>query len=72
MTWQGAIDTAKGGAVRFVKPFVVYRLPAWPEDVFGVTAKENGLPGEAQVVLVVDPFYAETRVPVTGAQGSLF
>lgn len=48
MTRQQAIDTGQGAAVRFGKPFVVYRLPLWPKDVYGCVAVDRGLPPEAE------------------------
>lgn len=50
MTRPEAISTAQGAATRFGKPFVVYRLPAWPPTVFGVVAEDRGLPPEASVI----------------------
>jgi hypothetical protein len=67
MTRQGAIDTGRNAAVTFGKPFVVYRLPKWPEEVYGVIACDRLLPMEAQ------RFEELGGVPVPPPpQGSLF
>ncbi len=44
MTREGAVSTAQNAATTFGKVFVVYRLPAWPPDVFGCRAEDKGLP----------------------------
>ena len=48
MTRQGAIDTGQNAAVRFGKPFTVWRMPFWPKDVYGVRAEMLGFPTEAE------------------------
>lgn len=70
MTKPEAVSTAQGAATRFAKPFVVYRLPAWPADSFGVIAVDRGLPPEAQIVERFEPF--NTPLVVVEPQGSLF
>lgn len=71
MTRQGAIDTGRGAAIRFGKPFVVYRLPLWPPDVYGVIAVDRGLPPTAQTFETFDPDAGV--IPTTGSdQPSLF
>lgn len=68
VTKQGALDTAKGMVATFGKAMVIYRLAAWPPDVYGVIAKDRGLPPEASIVATIAP---EGVQPVVG-QGSLF
>lgn len=70
MTKLGAIATAQGAATRFAKPFVVFRLPAWPPDVFGVVALDRGLPPEAVITQRLEPFAHVP--PAADEQGSLF
>ena len=49
MTLEGARDTARNMAQRFGKPFVVYRFPGWPADVWGVIA-DRELPPTAEIL----------------------
>lgn len=71
MTRSDAITTGQNAAVRFGKPFVVYRLPAWPRDVFGVIAVDRGLPSETETFEQLEPV-GETVTVVPHDQGSLF
>jgi hypothetical protein len=68
VTKQGAVDTARGMVDRFGKSMVVYRLDAWPADVYGVIAQDRGLPPEARVFATIAP---EGVTPIKG-QGVLF
>lgn len=70
MTHQEAIDTGRGAAARFGKDFVVYRIPAWPADVFGVIAADRGLPPGTETFEVLD--YKHGGKKAVQAQGSLF
>ncbi len=67
MTKHGAIETARGMVDRFGKAMVVYRLAAWPPEVYGVIAHDRGLPPEAQTVDTITPEWATAK-----GQGALF
>lgn len=71
MTHEGAISTGQAAAERFGKPFVVYRLPAWPDAVYGVIAVDRGLPNEAVQCGVLWPDESASRGEQR-EQGSLF
>ena len=49
MTLEGAQATAKNAAIRFGKPFVVYRFPAWPPECWGVIAEDRELAPTAEI-----------------------
>lgn len=68
MTKHGALETAKGMVERFGKPMVIYRLAAWPPDVYGIVAQDRGLPPEADIFATIAP---EGVQPIVG-QGALF
>jgi hypothetical protein len=71
VTRADAITTGANAAVRFGKPFRVYRLPLWPPDVYGVIAVDRLLPMEAETFDRLEP--EGPRVAAAGeAQGSLF
>ena len=75
MTHAEAITTGQAAADRFGKPFVVYRLPAWPVGVYGVQAMANGLPREAEKDRILESAQRDGRAnpkrqPVP--QGRLF
>ena len=70
MTRQQAIDTGQNAAVRFGKPFIVYRFVAWPVDCYGVIACDRGLPREAETF---ETLRHDRSVELPShAQGSLF
>jgi hypothetical protein len=61
MTFESAKTIARQVAAHYSKPFVVWRMPAWPTDVYGVIDPEK-MPVQGVVAEKVEP-----RV-----QGSLF
>lgn len=69
MNLEGATSTARNAAERFGFAYLVYRLPMWPAGVYGVIAKKNGLPSEAEIVEELQPAAATPPPP---PQGSLF
>lgn len=69
MTREDAIATGHNAAVRFGKPFVVYRFPAWPMDRYGVIAVDRLLPMEAETFERLEP---SGPAPAPADQGSLF
>lgn len=54
-----AIKVGNDLAALHDKPFVIYRLPAWPSGIMGVLPKDRGLPPEAEVI-------QECKPPETG------
>jgi hypothetical protein len=68
VTKDSAISTARNAVERFGKPFVIYRLAAWPPDVYGVIAEDRGLPPAAEIFATIG---REGAQPVKG-QGALF
>lgn len=72
MTREAAVGIAREEAVRFGLPMAVYRLPAWPVDVYGVRVTTK-LPSEA---LQFERFEGVPLAPTEPApaigQGSLF
>lgn len=58
MTLAGAIATARDMGSRFGHAFRVYRLPAWPADVYGVMRDDRELPHEA---VIVETWHADGR-----------
>jgi hypothetical protein len=74
MTHQGAIDTGQSLANRVGKACVVYRLPLWPVDCYGVIAVDRLLPMEAITFECLQPAGASSTVATTpdDTQGSLF
>lgn len=50
MTLAGAMQTARDAAVRFGKPFVVYRMPGFDAEQVAVIAADRGLPPTAEVL----------------------
>lgn len=69
MTRQGAIDTGQAAAIRFGKPWIVWRMPKWPADCYGVRAVDLGLPSEAETFETLTP---TPNAPEPAGQGSLF
>lgn len=69
MTRAGAHETACGMAARFGEPFLVYRLPAWPDTAFAVARADRELP---PAVIIVERCEAAPRPPAPDAQRSLF
>lgn len=82
MTRNDAVAAAEREAVLFGLTMTVYRLPAWPPDVYGVRARSK-LPSEALTIETFDPPAGRSTEPAipprppkpvadpTG-QGSLF
>lgn len=68
MTHDEAISTGQNAATTFNLAYVVYRLPAWPVDVFGCIRIDRELPSEALTFEHLEPAGAEP----TEKQGSLF
>ncbi len=69
MTRAQAISTGQHAAIRFGKPFVVYRFQGWAEGEYGAIAVDRGLPPQAQVFERLEP--VEPLQPLAG-QGALF
>lgn len=70
MTRDGARSTAKGMAERFGKTFVVWRMPKWPDGVYGVLPEERLLPPEAIIADRLEDVPRTSEAP--GVQRSLF
>jgi hypothetical protein len=70
MTLDGAKATAIGMASRFGADFAVFRMRAWPADVF-LVKRVDEVPGGAEIAVVFKAGAAAQPVPVD-PQGSLF
>jgi len=80
MKKDGAYSTAQNAATRFGTPYLVYRMPGFPPDEYGVIAEERGLPSTATIderftpldhYIGVDKGHDERPRELAG-QGSLF
>jgi hypothetical protein len=70
VTRAGAISTAQHAAIRFDKPFVVYRFVGWTAGEYGVIAVDRGLPPQAEICDRLEP--VEPLPPLVVGQGALF
>lgn len=72
MTRAEAVSTGQNAATTFGKVFVVYRLPAWPPDVFGCRAEDKGLPPGTETFERLAPGgSAKASPPASTGQGGL-
>jgi hypothetical protein len=73
MTLDAAKATAIGMCSRFAADFCVFRLPAWPADVYLVKRRDE-LPGGAEIAETFTASASTTAParPASGGQGDLF
>lgn len=55
MNRDAAVSTAHVLAARHEKTYLVYRFPAWPDQVYGLIEDDRGLPASAEILARIEP-----------------